>query len=117
MERLKLIIEELEKHLELLNYEEEKLKELLTKENPFGNYEGLVLADAFVFRLIKAQSATEEKLFPHFFEFLTGKPYTEVAFIDILNALKKPCFLKAEERAWIFGSRADLNARRGDIDI
>jgi len=99
MERLRLIIEEVEKHIELLNYEEEKLKELLTKETPFKDYEGLVLADAFIFRFIKAQSAMGEKLFPHFFEFLTGKPYTEVAFIDILNTLEKYGFLKAEE--WI----------------
>jgi len=52
--RLKLIIEE------------GKLKELLARDNPFEDYEGLVLADAFVFRFIKAQSAMEERLFPHF---------------------------------------------------
>ena len=39
-----------------------------------------------------------EKLFPIFFEILTGKPYTEASFIDILNTLEKYGFLESAEK-------------------
>ncbi len=86
-QRLKLIIDEVDRHLELLNYEEEKLKSEPLNENSLRDYDKLILLDAFIFRFIKVQSTIGEKLFPHFYEFLTEKPYTEVAFIDTLKTL------------------------------
>ena len=98
MRSIKLILEEIDKHLSLLSYEEAKLKEKmpLDKED-LNNYELLILLDAFIFRFIKVQSSMGEKLFPILFEILTGKPYTEVSFIDILNTLEKYGFLESAD--------------------
>jgi len=99
MKRLKFIIDEIDRHIELLSYEEKKLRDKfpIKKEN-LTNYDFLILLDAFIFRFIRLQSSVGEKLFPLFFEFLTGKPYTEVSFIDILNTLEKYGFLESADR-------------------
>ena len=97
MKDIKLILQEIEKHIDTLNYETQKLKELNLTPEDLDNYENIVLLDAFIFRFIKLQSAIEEKLFPLFFEILTGKNYTEATFIDILNTLEKYGFLESAE--------------------
>ncbi len=58
MRSIRLILEEIDKHLSLLSYEEAKLKEKmpLDKED-LNNYELLILLDAFIFRFIKVQSS------------------------------------------------------------
>lgn len=99
LKNIRLILDEIDRHFDLLNYEEEKLiKRLPLKKEYFEDYEFLVLLDAFIFRFIKVQSSIGEKLFPIFFEVLTGKPYTEVSFIDILNTLEKYSFLKSADK-------------------
>lgn len=94
MKDIKLILQEIEKHIETLDYETKKLKELNLVPENLDNYENIVLLDAFIFRFIKLKSAIGEKLFPIFFEILTGKSHTEVTFIDILNTLEKYDFLE-----------------------
>ncbi len=94
MKKLNLIIKEIEKHIETLNYEVQKLKNLKFTEESLEDYETIIILDAFIFRFIKLQSAIGEKLFPIFFEILTGKSHTEVTFIDILNTLEKYDFLE-----------------------
>lgn len=99
LKRLKFVLEEIDRHLNLLSYEEEKLRERMPfKKKDLENYEVLILLDAFIFRFIKVQSSMGEKLFPIFFEILTGKPYTEASFIDILNTLEKYGFLESAEK-------------------
>ena len=97
MKDIKLILQEIEEHIETLDYETKKLKELNLSPEDLDNYENIVLLDAFIFRFIKLQSALGEKLFPLFFEILTGKSYTEATFIDILNTLEKYGFLESAE--------------------
>ncbi|WP_297455463.1 hypothetical protein [Persephonella sp.] len=97
MKDIKLILQEIEKHIDTLDYETKKLKELNLSPEDLDNYENIVLLDAFIFRFIKLQSAIGEKLFPLFFEILTGRNYTEVTFIDILNTLEKYGFLESAE--------------------
>ncbi|WP_051654180.1 hypothetical protein [Persephonella sp. KM09-Lau-8] len=97
MKDIKLILQEIEKHIDTLDYETKKLKELNLTPEDLDDYENIVLLDAFIFRFIKLQSALREKLFPLFFEILTGKSYTEATFIDILNTLEKYGFLENAE--------------------
>jgi len=97
MKNINLVIKEIEKHIETLNYEVEKLESLNLTSDSLEDYETLILLDAFIFRFIKLQSAIGEKLFPAFFEILTGKSPTEVTFIDILNTLEKYGFLESAE--------------------
>ncbi len=97
MKDIKLILQEIEKHIETLDYATKKLKELNLTPKDLNDYEIIVLLDAFIFRFIKLQSALGEKLFPLFFEILTGKNYTEATFIDILNTLEKYGFLESTE--------------------
>ena len=89
MKNPRLILEEVKNHLEMVKYESEKIEEFGLSEENFESRDFLMLLDAFIFRFIKLQSALGEKLFPLVFEILTGKPYTEVTFIDILNTLEK----------------------------
>ncbi len=96
MKKLKLVFQEIDKHLETLKYEKNKLLSLGVdnlSEADLLDYETIILLDAFIFRFIKLQSAIGEKLFPLFYEILTGRNYTEVAFIDILNTLEKYNFI------------------------
>jgi hypothetical protein len=95
IKKLPLIIKEIERHLELIKYEKDKLSAYSLDED-FENLEFLTFADAFVFRFIKLQSSMGEKLFPLLFEILTGKNRTEATFIDILNTLEKYEFLDAK---------------------
>ena len=97
MKDIKLILQEIEKHIETLDYETKKLKGLNLTPKDLDDYEIIVLLDAFIFRFIELQSALGEKLFPLFFEVLTGKSYTEATFIDILNTLEKYVFLESTE--------------------
>ncbi len=97
MKKIKLILEEIDKHLNTLEYEKEKIESLNLDKKDLLDYETIILLDAFIFRFIKLQSAVGEKLFPLFFEILTGKSYTEVSFIDILNTLEKYRFLENAE--------------------
>ena len=97
MKKINLIIKEIERHIETLNYEAQKLEDLNFTSDSLENYETIILLDAFIFRFIKLQSAIGEKLFPMFFEILTGKSPTEVTFIDILNTLEKYGFLENAE--------------------
>lgn len=98
MKKIKLILDEIDKHLDTLEYEIKKIKQLDLEEIDLLNYEDIIVLDAFIFRFIKLQSAIGEKLFPSFFEFLTGKPYTEASFIDILNTLEKYNFLESADK-------------------
>ncbi|NPA53841.1 MAG: hypothetical protein GXO21_04165 [Aquificae bacterium] len=96
MKKLDLVFQEIDKHLETLKYEKNKLLSLGVdnlSEADLLDYETIILLDAFIFRFIKLQSAIGEKLFPLFYEILTGRSYTEVAFIDILNTLEKYNFI------------------------
>ncbi|MCX7761034.1 MAG: hypothetical protein N2Z81_07580 [Hydrogenothermaceae bacterium] len=95
MKRVEIVIQEIEKHLELLDYEAEKINNLEIDKMDTFDYEHLMILDAYIFRFIKLQSAMGEKLFPIIFEMLTGKFYTEVSFIDILNTLEKYGFLES----------------------
>ena len=94
------IFEEIENHLNVLNYVGKKIEELpdFPDSIDFNDYEILLLLDAFVFRFIKAQSAIGEKLFPLLFEYLTGRAIEEVSFIDILNTLEKYGILDSAEQ-------------------
>ncbi|WP_456383313.1 hypothetical protein [Persephonella sp.] len=98
MKDLNPILEEIGKHDQLLKYEVSKIQELgkLTPED-LENPDVIILLDAFIFRFIKTQSTIGEKLFPLFYEYLTGKNYTEASFIDILNTLEKYGFLSAQQ--------------------
>lgn len=100
MKKVEIIIQEIEKHLEMLDYEAEKINSLEIDKIDVFDYDQLMLLDAYIFRFIKLQSAMGEKLFPILFEMLTGKFYTEASFIDILNTLEKYGFLENAE-IWI----------------
>ena len=82
-------MEEVETHLEMVKYEKDKIEEKEICSELLEERDFLILLDAFIFRFIKLQSSIGEKIFPLLYEFLTGKDYTEVAFIDILNTLEK----------------------------
>jgi len=82
-------LEEVETHLEMVKYEKDKIEEKEISSELLEERDFLILLDAFIFRFIKLQSSIGEKLFPLLYEFLTGKDYTEAAFIDILNTLEK----------------------------
>ena len=82
-------MEEVETHLEMVKYEKDKIEEKEISSELLEERDFLILLDAFIFRFIKLQSSIGEKLFPLLYEFLTGKDYTEAAFIDILNTLEK----------------------------
>jgi len=89
MKNLKFIIKEAKGHLEYILYDIEKILNKGLTNKSFEEKDYVILLDAFIFRFIKLQSTVGEKLFPLVFEYLTGKDYTEVTFIDILNTLEK----------------------------
>lgn len=94
MNRLPLLIKEVETHFKVLDYVTATLPPV--EEMDFSDYELLTRLDSFAFQFLKVQSAMGEKLFPEFFQFLTGRAVEEVTFIDILNTLEKYGFLSAE---------------------
>ncbi len=89
MKRIDLILKEVKKHLEYAEYDAGKILEKGLNKEFLEDKDYIMLLDAFIFRFIKLQSSISEKLFPLIFEHLTGKDYTEVSFIDILNSLEK----------------------------
>jgi len=89
MKNLKITLREIKGHFEYILYDIERITKKGLKEEFFNDKDYVILLDAFIFRFIKLQSAVSEKLFPLLYEYLTGKEYTEAAFIDILNTLEK----------------------------
>jgi len=85
----KKVLKEVKTHLEMVKYEKERIEERELNSDILEEKDFLILLDAFIFRFIKLQSSIGEKLFPLLYELLTGRDYTEVTFIDILNALEK----------------------------
>jgi uncharacterized protein YutE (UPF0331/DUF86 family) len=87
-EKIILFLEEARKHKDLLNKELKKLEKGKDIFN-FSKTDNIIFSDAFIFRFIKLQSVLGEKIFPLFYEYLTGKDKREATFIDILNTMEK----------------------------
>ena len=99
METIQFIFQEIERHLEILQYTINKIKNIPRLDiSIFEDKNNVILLDAFIFRFIKLQSTIGEKLFPEAFEIVTGKSRTDVTFIDILNILEKYHFLPSTSK-------------------
>jgi hypothetical protein len=96
MKRLDLIQKEIENHFKVLEAVARELENIELDKEEFSIDE-LKTIDTFIFRFLKLQSAMGEKLFPLFFEYLTGKSHTDVVFLDILNTFEKYRILDADE--------------------
>ncbi len=89
MKNLKLVIQELDKHKEMLLYSKNKIERWGNiDENTLKFAENLETIDSFIFRFCKMQDTMGEKLFPLTLEAL-GEEVRNKPFIDILNKLER----------------------------
>ena len=89
MKNLNLVIQELEKHKEMLIYSRDKIKKWGRIDEEVLNIpEKLETMDSFIFRFCKMQDTMGEKLFPLTLEAL-GEEVRNKPFIDILNKLER----------------------------
>jgi len=94
---LKLILWEIDKHLQRLLYAKEKIESWGELSPDFlKDDEKVETIDSFVLRFSKMQDSMGEKLFPQTLSFL-GEEVRNKPFIDILNRLEQLELLDAKE--------------------
>ncbi len=89
MKKLILVVQEIEKHKEMLIYSKDKIKKWeKIDEEVLSIPEKLETIDSFIFRFCKMQDTMGEKLFPLTLEAL-GEEIRNKPFIDVLNRLER----------------------------
>ena len=92
MKDIKLVLDEIDKHKERLNYAKSKIEKWHLTQELLENPEIVETIDSFIFRFSKMQDSMGEKLFPLILEIL-GEETRNKPFIDILNKLEKLEFI------------------------
>ena len=92
MKDIKLVLDEIDKHKERLNYAKSKIEKWQLTQELLENPEIVETIDSFIFRFSKMQDSMGEKLFPLILEIL-GEETRNKPFIDILNKLEKLEFI------------------------
>jgi len=89
---INLVLKEIDKHKERLEYAKNKIEKWQLSEELLDNPEIVETIDSFIFRFSKMQDSMGEKLFPLILEIL-GEDGRNKPFIDILNRLEKLEFI------------------------
>ncbi len=92
MKDIKLVLEEIDRLKERLEYVKSKIEKWNLTPELLENPEIVETIDSFIFRFSKMQSTMGEKLFPLILETL-GEESRNKPFIDILNRLEKLEFI------------------------
>ena len=92
MKDINLVLKEIDKHKERLEYAKNKIEKWQLSEELLDNPEIVETIDSFIFRFSKMQDSMGEKLFPLILEIL-GEDGRNKPFIDILNRLEKLEFI------------------------
>jgi len=93
---IRIILQEIDKHKERLEYTKSKIEKWQLSQQLLENPEVAQTIDSFIFRFSKMQDSMEEKLFPLILETL-GEETRNKPFIDILNRLERLEFIPSAD--------------------
>lgn len=96
MKDIRIILQEIDKHKERLEYTKSKIEKWQLSQQLLENPEVAQTIDSFIFRFSKMQDSMEEKLFPLILETL-GEETRNKPFIDILNRLERLEFIPSAD--------------------
>ncbi len=88
MKDIRLITQEIEKHIERLKYAKNKIESWNLSKDILNDPEKIETVDSFIFRFTKMQDAMGEKLFPVIL-MIMEEEYRNRPFIDIINRLEQ----------------------------
>lgn len=96
MKDIRIILQEIDKHKERLEYTKSKIEKWQLSQQLLENPEVAQTIDSFIFRFSKMQDSMGEKLFPLILETL-GEETRNKPFIDILNRLERLEFIPSAD--------------------